>query len=61
MVLQYKGEVVHLLWHFQRCTVEAHSSDAAHTVVAGSMGSLVGRTVEPVRGRVDCSVLQILW
>ena len=58
--LHYKGEVVHLLCLVQGCRAEAYLSDAAHTVEGGSLGSLVGRWVDSVRGRVSYSALQIL-
>ena len=63
MVLQSKGEVVHLLPLIQGCMVEecSLSAGAVRTAVGGSMGSLVGRTVEPVPGGVGCSVLYLRW
>ena len=64
VVLHYKGEVVHsasdLLCLVQGCRAEACLSDAAHTVEGGSLGSLVGRWVDSVRGRLSYSALQIL-
>lgn len=60
VVLQYRGEVVHLLCLVQGCRVEACLFDAAHTVEGGGMGNSVGKRVGSLWGRVSCSVSQIL-
>ena len=58
LVLQCKGEAVHLLSMFQRCKVEDWSCAAALHIV---VGGLVGRMVEPVPGRLGCFVFGLWW
>ena len=53
LMLYCKGEVVHLLWLIQCCMTVDSESVAVQNDMAEDVGSLVGRKMEPDRGRVS--------